>query len=255
MRVNKALFIKSDIGPVRVIEFSEFKVDNITCTGLTFDPNDKTFWIADHGKLPGESLTFPKLIKVNDSFSTVLSELSLSDILTQPSNLQGISYDTKDNTIWLATGDQVIEITTSGEKVNSLELNDYFQYQANGISYDKEDDSIWVLCAYKYLLHCKKDGQILNEFSFDVEGQDHICIEGKFIFITVGIDYHGINNFVYKVDKKTGETVRIYRILGSNAVEGICVHEDALFVSNDGFFHFDNLGKSYICEYCFSDFR
>ena len=37
--------------PNKTIYFEDIGLDNITCTGLTFDTYDNSFWIADYGKI------------------------------------------------------------------------------------------------------------------------------------------------------------------------------------------------------------
>lgn len=244
------------INSVATVEFSEFKESDFTCTGLTFNDDNQTFWIADLEILQGESIEHmkPRLININASFSKVLNILNIPDnYLTGSFNLQGIAYDKKDQAIWLAIGSKMIEIDTSGNVIREIELNVYDKYQANGIAYDNEDDTIWVLCAYKYILHYDKLGLLLSAFPFNQEGQDQIVIREQKIYITVGNDYRGFNNYVYVVNKINGATIGIYRVKGSNAVEGICFKNSQIYIANDGFFHDDIIGKSYISVYEIQD--
>lgn len=244
------------INSVATVGFSEFKESDFTCTGLTFNDDNQTFWIADLGILQGESIEHmkPRLININASFSKVLNRLNIPDnYLTGSFNLQGIAYDKKDQAIWLAIGSKMIEIDTSGNVIREIELNVYDKYQANGIAYDNEDDTIWVLCAYKYILHYDKLGLLLSAFPFNQEGQDQIVIREQKIYVTVGNDYRGSNNYVYVVNKINGATIGIYRVKGSNAVEGICFKNSQMYIANDGFFHDDIIGKSYISVYELQD--
>ena len=115
--------------------------------------------------------------------------------------------------------------------------------------------SAWVLFASKLIIHYNKEGNILSKFEFNYAGQDHIVKEGDDLLITVGADYTGTNNYVCRVSTENGAIKNLYRVNGSNAVEGICINDEKVFIVNDGLYHSDLKNKSYISVYNENDFN
>lgn len=242
-----------NISAKQIILFSNFGEENFTCTGLTYDKKEDSFWIGDYGKSPLNGVIFPRIVEVDKNFQNVLRVILLNDILDSSANLQGITYDDNDDSLWLAVGDCIIELNKEIQIVRKIQLGRYSKYSANGISYC-EDDTLWVLCASQYLLHYSKDGALLNEFPFNYLDQDHIVLDGKHFFATIGADYRGNNNFIGKIDMSDGSITSLYRIEQSNAMEGICIVDGKVIIANDGFYHSDLVGQSYIVIYDIKDF-
>lgn len=229
-----------------VILFSDINLENFTCTGLAYDSVDDAFWIGDFGAITPDEQANPRVVEVNRSIDTVVRELDLSDILDSSVNLQGVAYDSKEDCLWLAVGDTVLAFSKDGQIIGKIQLGKYAEYKSNGVCYDKSDDSLWVLCASKYLLHFSKDGTVLGVFPFNYSDQDHICIDGDYLYITIGADYQGINNYVCKVSTKNGRIKALYQVLKANSLEGICFIDGNMMIANDGFYHSDLIGNSYI---------
>ena len=244
-----------EIDAENMIRFSDFGSADFTCTGLTYDSKDNSFWVGDYGAMNPNEPAVPRIIEVDRSLNSILRTVDLNDVLDSTANLQGVTYDCNSDCLWLAIGDNVVEINKEGSIVGTIELGKYAEYRANGIGYDKRDDSLWVLCATQYLLHLSKDGSILGEFNFNYSDQDHICIDDRFLYVTVGADYQGTNNYVCKVDSNEGTIVDLYQVSGANALEGICIIDDELMITNDGLYHSDVQGCSYISKYDFAEFR
>ena len=78
----------------------------------------------------------------------------MNDILGGDINLQGISYDKKDDSLWLATGDEIYNIEKDGTTKKNISLGRYSKYKSNGIAVD--NDFIWVLCYFGIFI---KNGQ------------------------------------------------------------------------------------------------
>ncbi len=238
-----------------IVRFSDFRSADFTCTGLAYDSKDNSFWIGDYGAMNPNEQTVPRIIEVDNSLSSVIRTVDLSDVLDSSANLQGVAYDSKADCLWLAVGDSVVAINKKGSIVGTIELGKYTEYRSNGIGYDNSDDSLWILCATQYLLHLSKNGSILSEFIFNYSNQDHIFIDDDFLYITVGADYQGTNNYVCKVSKQDGRNVTLYRVMNAYALEGICIKDDKLMITNDGLYHSDLHRCSYISEYDFAEFR
>lgn len=240
-----------EIIPNNTIFFDNFGEKDFTCTGFTFDSTNFSYWIGDYGTLNIKDQPYPRIIEVNKDFDKKIREIRLDflyDKYDTTVNLQGIAFDAKDDALWLAIGDSIIQVSKEGKKLNSIKMQ---QDMANGICYNEIDDTLWVLCTTNYLIHINKKGKILKQFPFNYYAQDHICFNNGLIYVTVGADYRGDHNYVCEVDPETGNIIRAIKTLGSNSIEGICFVNKKMFIVNDGFYHSDVIGKSYISEYLF----
>lgn len=249
---SKNIFSLSDenlemITPSTLVFFSSFGENNFTCTGLSYDNMDNAFWIGDYGAISNNKTPSPRVIQVTADFKTVLSIANID--VPNGANLQGIAYDSSTDTLWLALGNLVWNVNKKGSYISSIDLGKYTAYNANGIAYDLNDDTLWILCYSKYLLHLGKDGTLLKEIPFFYQDQDHIFADGDFLLATVGADYKGSNNYVVKIDKKSGERELLYQVESAFAVEGLCINKNKLYIANDGLYHNANIKKSYIAIY------
>ncbi len=242
-----------NITPVKRVLFSDFGAENFTCTGITFDSSNYSFWIGDYGALSPNAIPYPRIIEVNNKLTEILNEIKLDFLAgTSGANLQGVAYDTKDNALWIAIGKSIVQINKKGTPLSTIDMNNY---SANGICYNDKDNTLWVLCTKDYLLHFSKEGILLNKFRFDYFAQDHICIINGYLYVTVGADYQGVNNYVCKVNPEDGKVIGLYKTEGANSIEGICFVDNKILIANDGFYHSDVIGQSYITEYSFNEFK
>lgn len=240
-----------DIAPIETIYFEDLGLDNITCTGLTFDTNDESFWIADYGKSYNNSVNKPRLIEVDRELKHVIKIIKLDKINSNNFNLQGITYDSYSDNLALATGEYIYIIDKNSNIIKKINLGKYKRYLANGISYDTTNDTIWTLMYSKYLLHYDKNGKLLNKIKFNYKNQDHIYVKDNTLYASIGADYTGNNNFVLKYDLLQKKATDVYRVENSYAIEGIYLLNNKLYVVNDGYFHSAKIKKSYINIYNF----
>ena len=233
----------------RIVLFSEFGAADFTCTGLTYDAADDAFWLGDYGALHAGDPVRPRLIEVDRAFGAVLREMDVAAVLDASTNLQGVAYDGRDDCLWVAVGRDVAAIGKDGRLLGMIDMGPYAEHLANGIAYDEADDSLWVLCASSYLLHFGKEGALLGEFLFQYAAQDHLCIYGGDLYATVGADYWGRNNYVYKVSMADGRVLSRYRTAQAYALEGLCCVDGKILIANDGLYHLDPIGRSYLSIY------
>lgn len=219
---------------------------NFTCTGLTWDSKEKVFWIADYGASYNSETKFPRLVKMDQNLNEI-GYINLSGALNSDDNLQGISYDISNDSIWIAVGDSCKNISKSGIIINEFSTDEFVKYKSNGLCVDGE--SIWVLCYSKYLLKYNKDGKLLEKINFNYKDQDMITLYENQLLITVGADYSSNNNFILSYNLKTKETTVKFKPIDSYAVEGLAVVDGNLYVANDGFFHDAKIKSSYIVKY------
>ncbi len=238
------------MSPEKLIYFDDFEETDFTCTGLTYDPYKKTFWIADYGALSKNATPAPRLVEVNSSFSEVKSIISIANQVGEDANVQGIAYDCSNASIWIATGSDLVNISKNGDILERFGLGKYSRYKANGIAYDAKTDTLWILCFRKYLLNYDKMGNCLSAVKVNLQDQDHICFtEDGDLLASVGADYYGEKNYVVKLDTNTGKVELIYQVLDSFAVEGIYAIDKKLYIVNDGVYHNSKIKKSYLSLY------
>ena len=230
-----------------IVKFEDFGAENFTCTGLTWDEKDNAFWIGDYGSLDAVGMPSPQVIKVSGDLSKIEDSIDLSNLLHSDANLQGIAYDNTTDSLWLAVGESIVNISKFGEILNEFNLGKYSKYLANGICVDGSDNTLWVLCYSEYLLHYEKDGSLIEKYSFNYENQDQICLKDDIILVTVGADYTGDDNYVMSFDKCTGKISVLYQIKTAYAIEGICSLGNNIYITNDGYYHNAQINESYIC--------
>lgn len=250
-KIDVSQFVMDDceeLVPVKKIYLDELGISNFTSTGFTFDSTDETFWIADHGIDGGDKL---RLIELDKNLTKILSEVYVEDYADDGKmNLQGIAYDPVDNCIWMAVGDSIREFSISNEKVvKIIDLGEYREYQANGICMDITDNTIWVLCYDQYMLHFDQNGNVLDSYQINMKDQDMIYMYEDMIYITVGADYKGEENYCAVFDPQTGIFRIQYKLYQSYAVEGIYIDEDYIYIVNDGAFHNAMIPRTYISVY------
>ena len=252
---NKTNVSSDDYIPVleKVIMFADLGLEDFTCTGMAYDKNSDELYIANYGaNYIGEEVN-PEIVVLDYSQQKEKRRICLpGGVFSDSTNLQGISYDVKDNSIWLSTGEGLFEIDKTGELVKSINLEAYLDYHPNGIAYDEKDDSIWVLCMSTYLLNYSKDGVLKASYYFENIDQDQLYSDGDFLFITAGIDYLGNENYILVYDKIKHSISNVYYAEKSYAIEGICfVTKDTMLVCNDGKYHDAKIKHSYISKYRF----
>ena len=112
-----------------------------TCTGLTYDSVTDTFWIGNYGKRdPSDKTKRPSIINLSKDFSSVIKEIYVK--CDKSTNIQGVSYDSGNDTLWYTDTKKIINIDKEGHELTSFKLGKYQKYIPNGIAYDAESDSI-----------------------------------------------------------------------------------------------------------------
>lgn len=229
--------------------FSDFGENDFTCTGLTYDEKNNSFWIGDYGAVSSDATPAPRLIEVSSDLQKVETIIELDGKLSALPNLQGVAYDKVHDSLWLAVGDCIVNISKSGEVLSTISLGKYVKYVANGICYDETNDSLWVLCYTKYLLNYSKNGELLKSYDVNLKDQDHIAIQDGIIYATVGADYNGEENYIVSIDKNTGAIDVPFQLMDSYSVEGLSIVRGKLYITNDGAYHNAKINNSFICVY------
>lgn len=206
-----------------------------TATGLAYDTSEQVFYIGNCGKMIPDEINFKAtIVKISNNWSEKIGEIELYKIFPGMDDIQGLTIDTRDNSIWFCSfgENKVRHITKDGEILGEFHLD-----QANGIAYDHKNDSLWILTPGK-LLNTDKNGGVLKKFTFSYEGQDQIFLDEKnnIIYFTAGNNYQEPND-VYAIDLSTGHIKKKYTLKDSYAVEGIFIDDHDMYILNDGYYH------------------
>lgn len=209
-----------------------------TCTGMTYDEDRDVYYIGKYGKTYQEESYDGSVIVVMDrELKEILNVIQLKDAVNyENDNIQGVAYDSNDQSIWFTDGKRIYEIDAGSWKwKRTISLPERYR-KPNGLAYEKDSDTLWCLLQEDFLLHLNKDGNIIEEIACDYDAQDQLGFDEEGILcFTAGADYKGTDNFIYELIND-GIFLR-YRLLDSYAVEGLVFREGYLMVANDGLYH------------------
>ena len=207
-----------------------------TCTGLVYDAKTDTFLVGDIGKaLPSSSGYASKIIRVSADFGTVIEQIPLYTSFASMQDVQGVTIDTADDTIWFCSPyeDLMRHIDSSGNSIGSFAVAN-----PTGVSYSVTDDTLWVVTYDNAILHMSKAGAALASYSFAYsEALDQCFYDAKHgnLYITAGNNYTTTNN-IYRLNTATGEQDVVCTV-DSYSVEGIWIGADKMVIVNDGYYH------------------
>jgi len=206
-----------------------------TCTGIAYDPVENVYYIGNCGKARFEDEQFhATIVKVSKDDFQYIDEIRLYEIYPAMSDIQGITIDTSDNTIYFCSTieNRIRHITTDGKDKGEI-----YAEHPTGIAYDSRTDTLWVLSKQR-LMQMDKSGEVIRSFDLTLEGQDHIFLDKakNTIYLTAGNNYNG-ENYVYRVQLLFNRVSLAYVLKESYAVEGIYIEDDTIYILNDGYYH------------------
>lgn len=211
-----------------------------TCTGLAYDAESDTFLVGDIGKaLPSVEGFASKIIRVTADFLTVVEQIPLYTEFPNMSDVQGLTIDTSDGTIWFcSTSEKLIRhIKADGTSLGSFSVSD----TPTGIAYSPVDDSFWVLtyASTNNIKRMSKTGAVLEQYTFNYsETLDQCFLDPTrgYLYITAGANYDSRNN-IYLFNTSTHQQ-SIACTVDSYSVEGIWLGDtDQMIIVNDGYYH------------------
>jgi Gluconolactonase len=215
-----------------------------TCTGLAYDADSDTFLVGDIGKaLPSSPGFASQIVKMSSDFTTVKGTIPLYTSFTSMQDIQGITIDMTDGTIWFcSTSENLIRhINSDGTSIGSFSVSG----SPTGIAYSPKDDSLWVLtyADSNNIQRISKTGTVLEQYTFsysDTLDQCFLDPERGYLYITAGANYSSRNN-VYLFNTST-HAQSITCTVDSHSVEGIWIGETEMVIVNDGYYHsaYDN---------------
>lgn len=221
-----------------------------TCTGLSYDPVNDSFWVGNYGAASiDDSEKYPSIIELNSKTFEVKRIVGLPFLDVANANIQGVAYDRDTDSIWFTDSSQIYNINKTGELLSEFSVDPYTDSVPNGIACG-EDSSLWVLFYKNYLIHYTKDGEVIDVVKCNYKDQDQItCNNNGEIWISAGADYSGDKNYVIQLDPSTGKIVAGYKVMESYAIEGIAFIDGKLMVINDGLYHDAKIKNNFICVY------
>ncbi len=153
-------------------------------------------------------------------------------------DIQGITIDTSDNTIWFAsTSERLIRhIDPEGNSLGSFVTSG----KPSGVIYSSSDDTFWILTteSSNNIINVDKTGTVLAQYTFnygETLDQGFFDITSGNLYMTAGANYSSRNN-VYLFNINTHEQSIVYNV-DSYAVEGIWIGSNEMIILNDGYYH------------------
>lgn len=210
-----------------------------TCTGLVKDAEDGTWWVSNYGlALPTDPPPIVgSVVHLSSDFSTILDEFLLAADLGLPSGsqIQGITEDTSDNTLFFAlSAGTIVHMSKAGAVLDS------FSATCNGISYDYDSDCL-VINGLTTLYRANKTTGAFIGLSYRMPmemDQCHYIGDGRVLL------FHGTNSYpgfatLVDLDSDWGYPALIKQFsLGSAlAIEGGYLDGNTLYVNSDELFH------------------
>lgn len=215
-----------------------------TCTGLAYDANTDTFLVGDIGKaLPSSSGFASQIVRMSHNFQTVVEQIPLYTSFPNMSDVQGITIDTTDGTIWFCSTSEnlVRHIQANGTNLGSFSVSG----SPTGIAYSPLDDSLWVLtyANSNNIKRMSKTGATLEQYTFNYSDTLDQCFldpQRGYLYITAGANYSSRNN-IYLFNTST-RAQSITCTVDSYSVEGLWIGTNEMIIVNDGYYHsaYDN---------------
>jgi len=219
-----------------------------TCTGLAYDAAEDIFYAGNIGKaLPATPGFASTIVKLSSDFMTNTGEIDLHTVYPSMSDIQGLTIDTSDDTIWFCSyaENKIRHVSKAGVDIGYLAYTN-----PTGIAYDVRTNSLWVLNTASSLVNIGKTGTVIKTIAVAYTGQDQLFLDipGNKIYFTAGANYQG-TNYVYVVDLSTDAVSLAYNLIESYAVEGIYINKNVMHILNDGYYHSGTVAVNQVNTY------
>lgn len=217
--------------------------DDLTCTGLARAP-DGTWWVcASHGTVGAPT----SLRRYSADFSTELQNINLEPLYSGVYSIQGLCYDTDDDTLWFAdfTNGYVRHIDTdgtplSGDVAFTSPAGVAIDY-ANGHLLIHQADTVGTV----FWKWNKSAGTLASSGNLSIAYSDQIFFDQKSrcLLVTAGYQYANPSTQPTRLHFVSIDGPNIADVMGSillpeaAAVEGIVLHDGVLYVNDDLGFH------------------
>ncbi len=207
-----------------------------TCTGLDRDSEDGTFWVGNDGRGdPGDTSYEPSVVNLSADGTTVISEIDVIVINASATSVQGVVEDTSDNTLWFALPSEnlIYNVEKDGTGASSLSITG-----VNGLGYNSTTDQLITLTSSGSLrLRNKTTGASESTWALSGSNWDQVHFDASRngIWITQGAN--GSDGNLYFWDIATESLSAATSLGGADAIEGVVVEGDTVYIMNDAYFH------------------
>jgi Ca2+-binding RTX toxin-like protein len=220
-----------------------------TPTGITRAP-DGTWWVADIGLTDITDQTYqPALEHLSADFKTKLGEFSMTgSAVGKVRSIQGVTYDTKDNTIWVASQSEseLYEYSVTGKLLKKMHAP-----AANGLTYDSRYNGLWVSSShYDTLTLISADtGATIKTTTLTRTDADHLFVDTTNNLMYYSYGDSGKPGHISVMSLTTGKDIGSYTLSQADAIEGIYLSGDKLTVANDAYYHVGTTHENAIIQY------
>lgn len=121
-----------------------------TCTGMCRIPGTNEFWMANHGDTSalkdGSGPYDPSLVRCSYSNGvlTKLQEIRLSPLIPGIGSVQGITFDSSDNTLWFCSASAITGVFHIQQDGTLLGDGFSASWAPGGVAYIPGEDALWV---------------------------------------------------------------------------------------------------------------
>jgi Ca2+-binding RTX toxin-like protein len=226
-----------------------------TITGLT-RADDGTWWAANEGQANSADGTYtPSLVHLAADMTTKIGEISIGSKTTR--SLQGLVYN--DHELYVASlSERLVKVysdtgvylrsiaPTAGTSVNGLA----FDTDLNAVIIGHEDGNALV---DQVEWRDATTGALIKTLTL-ANAPDHLFFDASSgaegsLWYTYGDSGVGATGYVVKVDIATGQELGSFALPNADAVEGIVVEGNQMFLANDAYYHNGNPAENRILTY------
>lgn len=218
-----------------------------TCTGLTSNNTDDTWWLGNDGRgAPGDTTHDGSIVRLSADFSTVVSNFLLADyeadlgFTTGTHSVQGVTIDTTDDTIFAlanhTTGANtvVLHIEKDGTYLGHFGV----PQSASGIAYDAVEDALLVPGSGGFNLRDKSTGTVIGVNTSTGPGIDQLSFldDGRLLVMQDGSPAN-IGVYERKPEYGIWYRTKTINVPAAASIEGGAVRSGILYINNDAYFH------------------
>ncbi len=233
--------------------------EGFTCTGLTHDATDDTFWFGNDGRGEEGDNTFePSIVQTNKAGDTKISEILINPLDATIQSIQGVTIDTTDvaQPLFAAAPIQnkILKVSKAGALLDTFNIP---SFNVNGLAYDGNRDSLWACAASTNVYELDKTtGAILNTYAVTTaHNLDQLYYDSDTAYLWATSGANSSDGTVVIFDTANNLAVVDSFILeNTKAIEGIHVEDGNIYIANDAYFHQSTQVKNQLLKFKLSGF-
>lgn len=232
-----------------------------TCTGIARAP-DGTWWLGNDGREDVADLTYaPSLVHLSADFATKLGEILLMPLFPSILTVQGVAYDTSDDTLWFCSTDEskVRHVSLAGADISSISPG----YKPNGLAYDPVLDAVIVgrfagEASERRIEWLDADDGALVKGVTLTDQPDHLWFDPSdgpqgTLWFSYGSNNAAGSIGIFNVGPAVDNTSERYSLPEADCIEGIFKLGSTLYVLNDGYTHAGSPALNRVLEFRLPD--